>query len=93
LTTARRRELTCPHCGARMAVSVPALPYYLVNFGVSLFSGVGGVLFVFLWLMGKGAAAMWLALLLAALAVGSNVLLAHMASVTNLLDGVPGRRG
>lgn len=75
-----------------MAVIVPALPYYLVNFGVSLFGSVAGVVLVILWLMGRAAEAMWLAAVLAALAVGANVLLAQMAAVTHARDDGSNRR-
>ncbi len=82
----RRRERTCPECGASMEIVVPAFPYYSTIIGLSLAGSLVFPICMMMWFMGRIAWATAIIVLFFAILVVSDLFLTRIAVVHSLVN-------
>jgi hypothetical protein len=81
LNVRRRREFTCPPCGAKLEIVVPGWPYHLATWTVSIVGSLMVPLFLLLVFARQLFWGVALIALLVVMMLGSNVFLRRLAMV------------
>jgi hypothetical protein len=77
----RVRELTCPHCGAQLEVSIPAWPHYLTAILIALIGQVAALALVIFFLFRSGWPTLLAIAALSAIELGRSAWLRSRSTV------------